>query len=77
MIIFIIIIEPWLLKISKTKIGAQDDSIKIYQELMEKNGGKDSIFWFNYSESENFLLQETNVMVASQPLQYKIINGYS
>ncbi|MBM3590472.1 MAG: hypothetical protein FJX30_03760 [Alphaproteobacteria bacterium] len=74
-----IIAESSFSKISKTKIGSEKNNIEKYQELMAKNGGNNSIFWFVRSNKEPMydVIQELNMMIASQQKQYKIINGYS
>lgn len=70
-----IIAESLFLKIIKTKIGSEKNNVESYQELMKKNGGKDSIFWFTQPKSG--FIDEVNIMFAGQKQQNKSINGYS
>ena len=76
----IILIESQISKIPNSNFSEEENEIQEYKNLIIQHGNGASVFFFANKTTNpptNYVKNEVNIMLASQDLGAKIINGYS
>ncbi len=79
-IMAIILIESQISKIPNSNFSEEESEIQEYKNLILQHGNSASVFFFANKTTNpptSYVKNEVNIMLASQDLGAKIINGYS